>query len=136
MKNRKRRLIILVCILLGITITVAAYFTPCSHAGSAAAEVCACGYSRVTLRDGQVILAEQNHSRPAGTFVGSYGESEVMLFSTNRTNVVSVTWDHLGAKYTDPEILAMGHTYIILKKNWKLPFYMIKHLTSFRSVRR
>ena len=97
-----------------------AYFSKCKLQGDAFAEVCACGYSRVTIEDGKIILAEPNHSNDVGHVNGTYavtGTNAVIYISGGNEFPIATTWDHLGLKYVEP---LERSDYLMIKNNWKL----------------
>ena len=116
----KKIVIIVFALVLLVACITWAYFSRCKLQGNALAEVCACGYCRVTLKDGNIILAERNHSNDVGHINGAYdpsGTNAVIFLSKGRQFTVATTWDHLGLKYVEP---LERSDYLVIKNNWKL----------------
>jgi hypothetical protein len=113
----------LVAVGLGI---VVAYFADARIDGNVRYGACACGLTRATITDGELVLAEANHDTPAGTIVaaveikdrtcaltriGDDGKPE----PTERLQV-----DHLGAKFYLEEVYGQQPVYVVMVDNWKL----------------
>ena len=118
--RKKTALGILLVGLLLLSFATAAYFSKSPLEGDAFAEVCACGLCRVTLQDGNIILAEPNHSNAVGFVNGTFDPAgtNVVLFVGGRRVSIGTERNHLGLRCVDPEV-EPWHEYVVVKPRWK-----------------
>jgi hypothetical protein len=110
----------------------AAYFHTAKIEGNVRFGACACGLTPATVADGKVVLAEQNHDRPAGTVLATI-EIKGRVCTLRRIGedgaagpAETLQVDHLGAKFYDEPTYGTQPVYVVIVDNWKLyPAYAI-----------
>jgi hypothetical protein len=99
---------------------------------------CTCGLARARISNGEVVLLEPNHAKPAGTVVATI-ETEDGICTIRRIRkdgslgaAESCEVDHLGAKFYDERFGSF--VYVLMADNWKLyPFaFFVRVRSMFR----
>ncbi len=105
---------------------LAAYFDEAQIDGSVYFAACACGMKHAEVCEGNIVLSEPNHDRPAGTVVASIelkdGLCTIRLTKEDGSlgPAQDYSIDHLGAKCYDEDAFGSQPIYVLLVDNWKL----------------
>jgi hypothetical protein len=121
-----RSLIVFVALVSMVLSVFVAYFDTAQIDGNVRFLACACGHTRAKISDGQVILVEPNHDKPAGTVVATVEVKDesctLRRIGEDGTpgTAERMQVDHLGAKYYDEANYGSRPIYVLLADNWKL----------------